>query len=236
MTPDRIEFVSRAGPSGPLPAVLLDAVASNAATGWLRRSLTRFAAPVAAVIPGHFAAYVRIYHPFGDPAAASLSGPGLRRWNMLASHPVRTAEDGASFARQGPLGTQAPTGTVPRALVEPLVLHLSPAIPADDQYFFALWEGFADSVVAHGRAPTLELPHRRYHVFTGSLASARSSYSSIPFSYRSPNLWWPADRAWCVATEVDAAWTYVGGSRELIDRLLTDSRIDAVRTSATAPW
>jgi len=46
----------------------------------------------------------------------------------------------------------------------------------------------------------------------------------------------PADRAWCVATEIDFAWTYVGGSRELIDAILADARLEAVETSAAAEW
>lgn len=32
-----------------------------------------------------------------------------------------------------------------------------------------------------------------------------------------PQLWWPADRAWFVGNEIDDAWTYLAGSRTLID-------------------
>ena len=35
-----------------------------------------------------------------------------------------------------------------------------------------------------------------------------------------PNLWWPDDHAWCVASEIDLAYTYVGGSRKLIEQVL----------------
>ncbi|MEM9712252.1 MAG: hypothetical protein AAGA17_08555 [Actinomycetota bacterium] len=34
-----------------------------------------------------------------------------------------------------------------------------------------------------------------------------------------PNLWWPDDGAWCVATDVDLPWTYVGASASTIDEL-----------------
>lgn len=37
---------------------------------------------------------------------------------------------------------------------------------------------------------------------------------------RSPNLWWPEDRAWAVASEIDFDSTVVGGSRELVQELL----------------
>ena len=43
----------------------------------------------------------------------------------------------------------------------------------------------------------------------------------------SPNLWWPDDRAWCVATEIDLAWTYVGGSAALISDVLASPRLEA---------
>ena len=60
--------------------------------------------------------------------------------------------------------------------------------------------------------------------------------SAIPFAHQSANLWWPADRAWCVATEIDFAWTYVGGTRAVVDALLADPRLDAVETTAAARW
>lgn len=45
-----------------------------------------------------------------------------------------------------------------------------------------------------------------------------------------PSLWWPPDRDWFVATEIDFRWTYVGGSRECIDRILADIRPEALET------
>ncbi len=46
-------------------------------------------------------------------------------------------------------------------------------------------------------------------------------------------MWWPDDRAWCVASEVDFHSTYVGGSRRLIDGLLGDERIEALEVAVT---
>ncbi len=43
----------------------------------------------------------------------------------------------------------------------------------------------------------------------------------------SPNLWWPDDRAWCVATEIDLAWTYVGGPARLVNDVLTNPHLEA---------
>jgi hypothetical protein len=54
-----------------------------------------------------------------------------------------------------------------------------------------------------------------------------------PESTQSPNLWWPDDRSWCVATEVDFSWTYVGGSHALIERVLADPALEARPTQSS---
>ncbi len=41
------------------------------------------------------------------------------------------------------------------------------------------------------------------------------------------------DRAWCVATEIDFAWTYVGGSAAAIRAVLADPRLEALRAKLT---
>jgi hypothetical protein len=58
----------------------------------------------------------------------------------------------------------------------------------------------------------------------------RSSGFSIP---QSPNLFWPDDHAWCVATEIDLDSTYVGGSTRLIADLLANDRLEALRVEVT---
>jgi hypothetical protein len=49
-----------------------------------------------------------------------------------------------------------------------------------------------------------------------------------PVEWRCGSLWWPHDRAWLVATEIDGYLTYVGGSRGAIDAILVDPTLDAV--------
>jgi hypothetical protein len=49
-----------------------------------------------------------------------------------------------------------------------------------------------------------------------------------PVSKRSPNLWWPEDRSWFVATEIDFGWTYVAGRRALIERVLGHPALEAL--------
>ena len=78
-------------------------------------------------------------------------------------------------------------------------------------------------------APLFELPWREYRLLSGPLDAALevgSVLNGVFFPY-SPNLIWPDDRAWCVATEVDLASTYIAGPQALADELLADPRLDA---------
>ena len=70
---------------------------------------------------------------------------------------------------------------------------------------------------------------RSYYLFRGSIAAA----SRLEFNgqYQSPNLWWPDDRGWCVATEIDGYSTYVGGSGRCIEAVLGDQRLEALPSS-----
>lgn len=187
---------------------------------WLRRSLTTFAIDVGSFLPDHFEAYARIDHTDADQRAE---------------------------------------GSLPRDLIAPLVEHLRIGTSTPDQCYFAVWEGFGVGQVTlrfeagtsrgekkkawasipgpeswKSRSPTLELPARSYHVFSGPIEGATSdlSGSGLDFRWQSANLWWPADHAWCVATEVDFEWTYVGGSRACIAAILADVNLGATERTA----
>jgi hypothetical protein len=80
--------------------------------------------------------------------------------------------------------------------------------------------------------PALEvrLPHRGYLLGRGSLDAALGIGSQISddwFDPQSPNLFWPDDRAWCVATEIDFDSTLVGGPNQLIKDLLATPELEA---------
>ena len=86
-------------------------------------------------------------------------------------------------------------------------------------------------------AARVELPGRTYLLFEGSLTALARSLSerldagAFPLSEfladQSPNLFWPADRAWCVASEIDFDSTLVAGSSELIDAVLRAPTLEA---------
>src|SRR4051794_4772473 len=47
--------------------------------------------------------------------------------------------------------------------------------------------------------------------------------------------WWPEDRAWVVASDIDLPSTYVAGSAELAERLMGDGRLEALRVELGSP-
>lgn len=83
--------------------------------------------------------------------------------------------------------------------------------------------------------PRLRVAGRDHLLFAGPLADAgrwgaASFGHGIPRDINSPNLLWPADHAWCLATDIDTAWTGIGGSAALADALLAEPHLEVVRT------
>lgn len=74
--------------------------------------------------------------------------------------------------------------------------------------------------------PRVRLPGRDYLLFRGPIAKAEGWEDG-------PNLWWPADHAWCVASEIDFPYTYVGGSQELVDAIIENPDIEALPARLT---
>src|SRR5712692_9653966 len=74
-------------------------------------------------------------------------------------------------------------------------------------------DGFMHPPLRPRNAPLLRLPSREYLLYQGRPDQVAGWMDG-------PNLWWPADRAWCVASEIDLPWTYVGGSKTLIAEVL----------------
>jgi hypothetical protein len=74
--------------------------------------------------------------------------------------------------------------------------------------------------------PRVSVADRSYYLLCGPLADVGDLFDLL--GHQSPKVWWPDDRTWCVSTEIDFAWTYVGGSVTAIDATLSDHRLEAL--------
>jgi hypothetical protein len=68
-------------------------------------------------------------------------------------------------------------------------------------------------------------------VFTGSIDAIPGL--EIGGWSRTPNWWWPDDRAWIVVSGLDAPSTYVGGSADLVRAILDEPSLEAVPSDPT---
>ena len=83
--------------------------------------------------------------------------------------------------------------------------------------------------------PKLELPDRAYFLFAGALSLFEDRLWQVRSGWDgdgTPNLLWPTDRSWCLASEIDFDSTIVGGSADLIRDLLACPEIEALPVPA----
>lgn len=142
-----------------------------------------------------------------------------------------TLEALAANARaEQPWHEEPARGWCPPEVTIPLSDHLLRTTSTPGEIHYAMWIGFADVRSVVGNAPHFDLPGREYALLTGPIAAFPSVIES-PYPRRTgPGLSWPADRSWCVATEVGFRWSYVGGTEECIGALEADDRLEVLRT------
>jgi hypothetical protein len=78
--------------------------------------------------------------------------------------------------------------------------------------------------------PLVRLPHREYYLFAGPVGAAADFEAQSTHGYverKTPQLVWPADLAWCLATEIDFDSTLVGGSAALVDAIMAHPDLEA---------
>jgi hypothetical protein len=192
---------------------------------WLAPRLNPFGQDTGSIVPVGFEAYARVFHPIWD----------YGRWTDLAGENGRVAHSQMQLhlisARPGSgpaFGMHdASEGSLPPAEREALVDLLTPHTKTPDRCWFAVWEGFGNLDRADV-VERIEVPGRSYLLAAGPIESVLEPVPTVVGDGgQSPNLWWPDDRAWIVVTEIDFAWTYVGGSRAAIDAVLADDRLEA---------
>jgi len=124
-------------------------------------------------------------------------------------------------------------GNLPREDAERLASLLRPHTTTQDVFWFCVWEGYGYFDAKRYRdLPRVTVPQRSYVLYRGPLDAVTSFHWG--WIWQSPNLWWPDDHAWCVATEIDLPETYVGGSQACIEQILADDQLESIQTRSDA--
>jgi hypothetical protein len=191
---------------------------------WFAHSSDHWA-QLCSIGPSGFAGYARLFHPVSPDADEADSETF---WGNLEGH-------------------------LDQEVLIRLLAVLERHTATSDECYFGLWEGFAEiegspAVMRFdGRTippafppevmagPRLRIPAREYLLFRGPLTKAgqwgaADELPGEPREINSPNLIWPADHSWFVATEIDLPWTGIAGSTELIADLLADEALDVKAT------
>ena len=168
----------------------------------------------------------------------------------------------AAGGGRGPLPWQADpdSGMLQPGLLSTLCDILAAHTSTPDRCWFCVWDGYSRSpgpdatvvsVAPDGAPdessqvgvlpppfppggaslPEVDLPERPCVLLQGPLDAAGELGMSM-FD-QSPSLFWPDDRAWLVATDIDLDSTYLGGSAALVRDLVADQRLEAVPASVT---
>lgn len=220
----------------------LDVAPDTSAAGWIVAALETFGQTVVGLVPNRFQIYVRVFHPayrldWKSPTAwkdaRRVSWAEIAAANGTIPHPgmqLPAITGHSRFVNEGQpdVYDRAPlTGSLPPELAPELVEVLSRHTRTANDCWFAIWNGFGAMPDDVRQAPLFDLPTRRYYLLRGALGAAGESIFNEPHR-RSPNIWWPDDLAWCVATEVDLNTTYIGCSEPCSDDL-TSSTLEALR-------
>lgn len=217
---------------------------------WIAEALHPFAEHrVGSLVPPVFDAYARVFHPavrYADedwlpddsaalPPDVDVTWAEVAVFNGRTAHPAmewtsitgswefRGNDDQPGMWNDAPAEGHLPVSVATRLAA---VLARHTGTPAD--CWFGLWDGFPDTPATE---QTLALPSREYWLLRGPVQMAAVNLAEEP-AEQSANLWWPADRAWFVATDIDLMTTYVGGSAACIAALLATGGLEAAQVPA----
>jgi hypothetical protein len=195
---------------------------------------------------------------FQMPEALQLRWADIARQTGRQIHPRVQFDSLIGAPREAVRSYEAEIGTLSPELYSPLCDLLEAHTSTPQRCWFCLWEGYGwiqggaavgriyiagmEPAVAEPEPPVFEpsimngprvsIPGRDYILLEGDLRSWKQVFDD---GWESPNIYWPEDRAWCVATEIDLDSTYLGGSADLIEKLLADDRFEALAVSPDDP-
>jgi hypothetical protein len=211
---------------------------------------------VCAIVPTGYEVYARVFHHAEERVGSESI---CRRWSELAQRSGRQMHPAVQFDRFAwPHPPQ--TGSLDRQEATGLVSMLRAYTSTPNNCWLAIWHGFSQLTgsvgtrVTGGRglrawlrrrravhgdmferpseladAPTVSLPGREYFLYRGPI-DVVPRFGHVPGHLQTPNMWWPEDRAWFVATEIDFDSTLVACTRACATALLA-SELEVMEVS-----
>ena len=193
---------------------------------WIVASVRNFEYDVGSLLPVTFEAYARVLHP------ASLGSWGDTvdvAWSEVAAANGRVAHAAMEWVaitgdwrfeqqatQPGVWDAPPSTGSLPPRIAASLAGVLARFTTTPSECWFGVWEGYGDAPLQPGTVPLIAMPQRNMALLRGPLGAAGTAFAGIGWP-DSASLWWPDDRSWCVATDIDLMSTYVGRHRQCIE-------------------
>jgi len=203
---------------------------------WLEPRLVPQSFEVWMTAPRGYGAYARIFFPFvrtgldeaGDWYEQHIGWTDTARENGLEVHALMERETITRSSTGEAANDQCAWNLAPEqfaALMPILARHTTSA-----DGWFLLWDGFGDlnDEVFNAGVPKVTHAMRDFFLLKGPL----DSYAHFS---NDPSYWWPDDRAWCLCTDTDFAWSYLAGSRECVNEVLATPIMDAIETKPENP-
>ncbi len=199
---------------------------------------------VGSFVPPGFPAYARVLHPavrYAGDDDLPVRWSQVARFNGRRAHPLMqwpAVTGGFEYlhdADQPELWNDSPPeGHLPVEVAARLAGILARYTGTPAHCWFGRWDGYGFDAGELGDLPRLQLPGRAHLLVAGAVPDAVRNLAPEPHE-QSANVWWPADRAWCVATDVDLMSTYVAGSAACIAEVLGAPALESVPASPDDP-
>jgi hypothetical protein len=199
---------------------------SIAPADWLTREFPGPPLLVNTFVPETFPAVIRVLNPFVGAGGRKL------RWSDVAQElgiPLDGTTNGENLCMdyEGSTGEKINVdfGTLDPEIASALADVLSRHTSTPDQCYFAVWIGYSGIRDDLSKAPVVILPpERQMYLLEGHVRTAAEAIDE--HQSRRSLRWWPADKAWCVGNDLYADSVYVAASKEAINALTDDPRLE----------
>ena len=171
------------------------------------------------VVPTGFARLVRVLHPPGEGTwASAAAATGARMHPLVQWWSITDRADAPSRDERDP-----EEGCAPAQVLAALLARCDGPEPLT----YAVWDGFGDWEAETAETLMPGWGGRAYRLFRGPSHPWMSWPGADVRCSQSANLIWPADRSWCLATEIDFDSTLLACSTPAAEAVLADRRLEA---------